>query len=126
MRRSSVRTCLCAVFLCLFSAASTAAEWSEVTKIVAVTTVDGMKVLRLGISPENVASNPAGCAVGPTEIDVQLESGDGSETQRLLLSAVQLAFLTGRNVQLYLREDRCSTAGTPSRLRVAAGVRVTN
>jgi hypothetical protein len=125
MKRSSVRTCLCAVFLCLFSAASTAAEWSEVTKIVAVTTVDGMKVLRLGISPD-VASNPAACAVGPSEIDVQVESGDGSETQRLLLSAVQLAFLTGRNVQLYLREDRCSTAGTPSRLRVAAGVRVTN
>lgn len=125
MRHSAVRTGLSILALSVFSAAAPAAEWSQVTKILNVTTVEGMKVLRLEISP-NVTANPAGCDA-IAFIDVQLDAdSNSSETQRLLLNAVQLAFLTGRNIKFFVREDRCSTAATPSRLRVTTGVQVSN
>jgi hypothetical protein len=149
MGLSAFRAGFSVLALGFFSTASTAAEWSEVTKIVSITAVEGVKVLRLQISP-NVGTNPGACDPGTDFIDVRLDSRKShshddrdakadhrsdedrdseerrSEAHRQLLNAVQLAYLTGRNVRLYLREDRCSTVGTSLRLRVAAGVQVSN
>ncbi len=142
MRLFALRVGLSALALGSFSVPSAAAEWSQVTKVVSVTAIQGLKVLRLQINP--IDSNPGGCDATADFIDVQTDErkdhshdrhSDGdrdseeqrrSEAHRLMLNAIQLAYLTGRNIRFLLREDRCSTAGTSLRLRVAVGVQVSN
>lgn len=125
MRHSAVCGLLLVVGLGLCSAVSAGSQLSPVTRIVSLFAVDGSGVLRIQI--QNFGFNPGACDAGPDVIDVQLDApGRSAEEQRQLLNAVNLAFMTGRDIRFYLRDDLCSTAGTSSRLRVASGVQVLN
>lgn len=125
MRCSVVLTALIAATFAFCSAASAGSQLSPVTRIVSLYAVNGSGVLRIQI--QNFSFNPGACDAGPDLIDVQLDvPGQSTEEQRQLLNAINLAFMTGRNVKFYLRDDLCSTAGTSSHLRVATGVQVLN
>ena len=110
-------------FFC--SAVSAAAVLSPVTQIVSVYALEGYNILRIQVG--NTSFNPGACDAGIDVIDVQLDvAGRSAEEQRQLLNAINLAFMTQRNVRFYVRDDLCSTAGTSSRLRIAVGVQVLN
>lgn len=108
------------------SASSAASVWTEHTQIVSVIALEGSNILRVQVSSAFLA-NPAGCTVGPDTIDLQLDVPNRSlEEQRQLMNAINVAFMTRRNVQFYVRDDLCSTAATSARIRIAVGVRVFN
>jgi len=125
MSRLAYRAVLFALALSFSSVAAAGSALSPITRIVSVVSLEGLDVLRIGI--QSFGLNPAGCDSGVDVIDVQLDvPGRSAEEQRQLLNAVNLAFMTRRNIRFYIRDDLCSTAGTSSRLRVAVGVQVLN
>lgn len=100
--------------------------WSSNTRILSVIALESYDIVRIETDTSALV-NPAGCVSGPSFVDVQLDTGGRSaEEQRQILNAINMAFMTGRNVRLLIRDDMCSTAATSSNLRVAVGVRVFN
>lgn len=125
MLSSIVRAVLVAT-VGLASVATAAPVWTDNARIESIIALEGYGILRIQVNTTTLA-NPAGCTQGPDGIDLQLDVTNRSpEEQRQLVNAVNLAFMTRRNVQFLVRDDLCSTAGTSARLRIAVGVRVFN
>ena len=125
MRCSVFRVVLFLISLSICSVVSAGASLStQVTRIPSLIAPEGFDILRIQVQPA-FTDNPAGCDVGPDVVDLQLDvPGRSAEEQRQILNAINLAFMTGRNVKFYIRDDLCSTAGSSSRIRVVTGVQV--
>lgn len=132
MCRLAIRTVL---FTFVFGFCSTASAGSVLSpgvgRIASLFTYSGNNILRIQYATDSSTEfknhNPAGCTVGPDVFDVQLDVADRSaEEQRQLLNAINLAFMTNRNIKFFVRDDLCSTAGTSSQLRIVTGVQVLN
>lgn len=106
-----------------------AASWSPTTRIESVVVLDGLNIVRVEVLPNNPLFNPANCANG-SFIDIQLDApGRSAEEQRQMLNALNMAFITRRQVAFAILDNpadpaSCSTAGTGSSIRIATGVRV--
>jgi hypothetical protein len=132
MRSSAIRIVLLVVGFGFCSAVSAGSLLSPgVGRIASLFAISGYDILRIQYTTDSSAGfksfNPAGCTVGPDVFDVQLDvAGRSDEEQRQLLNAINLAFMTNRNVNFFVRDDLCSTAGTSSQLRIVTGVQVLN
>lgn len=124
MKRTVVYAALFAATFGYCSAVSAAAALStSVTRIPSLIAPEGINILRIQVQPAFI-DNPAACDLVDV-VDLQLDvPGRSVEEQRQMLNAINLAFMTGRTVKFYLRDDLCSTVGTSSRLRVVVGVQV--
>jgi hypothetical protein len=122
----------CVALLLLATGSSTAAlagsVWSPPVRIVALEVAEASGVLRLGVRRSIEIGvpafdfNPADCLTG-SYVDVLLDvTGRSTAEQRQLLNEIHAAFVTSRNVSLYVRDDLCAPAGG----RVAAGIQVLN
>lgn len=88
--------------------------------------LEGDNVLRLGLDIAGPPLNPAGCDTTNAGFALQLTAqGRSAEESRTLVNSAQLAFMTGRPVRLYIRDDLClAVGGFPH--RVVTGIIVTN
>ena len=112
MRRTAGYALLFAATFGFCSAVSAGAPLStQVTRIPSLIALEGNDVLRIQVQPA-FTDNPAGCDLVDV-VDLQLDvPGRSAEEQRQMLNAINLAFMTGRNVKFYVRDDLCSTVGT--------------
>jgi hypothetical protein len=133
----------CATWLllttCLSTTALAGSVLSPTVRIVALDMGDTVGMLRLGvrrrieINAPSFDFNPAGCSglttsynISGTNVtthyfDVQLGTAFRSAAeQSQLLNEIYAAFATSRGVQLYVRDDLCTTADS----RVATGMKV--
>lgn len=124
MRCSAFRIVLFAISFSICSAVSAGSTLSpQVTRIPSLIAIEGTDILRIQVQPA-LTHNPAGCDLVDV-VDLQLDvPGRSAEEQRQILNAINLAFMTGRNVKFYVRDDLCSTVGSSSRLRIVTGVQV--
>lgn len=125
MRYSAIRFVLFVISYSICSVVTAGSSLSpQVTRIPSLIAPDNSGILRIQVQP-TFTHNPAGCDDGPDVVDFQLDvPGRSAEEQRQILNAINLAFMTGRNVKFYISDDLCSTEGTSSRLRVVTGVQV--
>jgi len=113
----------------IFSGKLYAASWSPYTRIDSVQVMDSIGIVRLEVLRNNPVFNPANC-MDLDLIDIQLDApGRSDAEQRQMLNAINMAFITRRQIAFLILDDAadpasCSTAGTSSSIRIATGVRV--
>jgi len=126
MNRLTLQALSCAAIFTLCGPASAGSVLTAPGKVTALVLFEGDNAMRIGAAIPGPAVNPAGCDTVNAGFALQLDApGRSAEETRMLLNNAQLAFMTGRPVQLYVRDDLCYTMGGFPH-RVVSGIVVTN
>ena len=124
MGRLSLQSALFAAILSVCGFASAGSVDAGYGRINILVSLEGDNAMRLGVTLEGAVINPANCDTANAGFALQLNApGRSAEETRMLFNNAQLAFMTGRRINVWIRDDLCYTMGGYPH-RVVSGITV--
>jgi len=99
------------IVLELISSAALADQWSQAVNISKVEPLVNWNGGMIRVIPSTASTNPANCGLG-TVYDFTYDAGT-QEIRSATVSALYMAFTTGKKIRFYIDSTKCSLGGSP-------------